>query len=606
MGLFRRADTNYLNNLITKGRYYKMNSNFNIINNKIIIRTKGRLCETKDELVKSELFIEIVKLCIQELDKKESTFLNIFENGTPNSNNIDLLIKTLQNLLILETENVKKIDPESEIFFKDIHLFKEFIEYLYNFWRGFERYVICDSEKAESLDKRPYRTFNQTIVNLTQIIRSVYRDIVENLTSTHPRIYRQVTAGAQFAAISIPLNIDYPDDYKKLNKVAVIRQLLLNPPHILNPPKNTRTGSFVKIDKNPLSSLEFISEEWLCYPAKVGELIINIYFHSNFYELGFSLCNLFDLAEDEDLEKKPDAVYVFGAPEGSLDSLAEFPTVFFDDEKNRIFSAACPRGDEYGYFGYLKKMVLTLHNAIMIKKGRLPFHGAMVKFSLKTGKEATLLIIGDTGAGKSETLEAFRSMAADMMKGMTIIADDMGSIEINAKGEIIGYGTEIGAFLRLDDLQPGYALGQIDRSIIMSANRINARIVIPVTTFENIIKGEKIDYILYANNYDEIDDDHPVLEKIFDAEKALNIFREGTVMSKGTTTSTGLVHSYFANIFGAPQYRKEHDIIAQRFFRAFFDNGIFVGQIRTRLGLSGWEMKGPLEASKELLAVIHS
>ncbi len=583
-----------------------MNPNFSIISNKIIIRTKGRLCETKDELVKSNLFIETVNLCVQDLIKKESNFLHIFSNNTPDSKSIDTLIKTLQNLVIIETENVIKIDSESEIFFKDIHLFKEFIEYLYNFWRGFERYVICDSETADSLDKRPYRTFNQTIVNLTQIIRSAYRDIIENLTGTHPRIYRQVTAGAQFAAISIPLSINYPDDYKKLNKVSVIRQLLLNPPHILNPPKNTRTGSFVKIDKNPLALLDVNAQDWLCYPAKVGELIINIYFHCNFYELGFSLCNLFDLAEDEDLIKKPDAVYIYGVPEGSLDSLAEFPTVFFEDEKNGIFSAACPRGDEYGYFGYLKKMVLTLHNAIMIKKGRMPFHGAMVKFLLKTGKEVTLLIMGDTGAGKSETLEAFRSMAADKIKGMTIIADDMGSLEINTKGEVIGYGTEIGAFLRLDELQPGYALGQIDRSIIMSANRINARIVIPVTTFENITKGEKIDYILYANNYDVIDDDHPILEKIDDAEKALNIFREGTVMSKGTTTTTGLVHSYFANIFGAPQYRKEHDEIAHRFFKAFFDNGIFVGQIRTRLGLSGWEMKGPMEASKELLTVINN
>ncbi len=35
----------------------------------------------------------------------------------------------------------------------------------------------------------------------------------------------------------------------------------------------------------------------------------------------------------------------------------------------------------------------------------------------------------------------------------------------------------------------------------------------------------------------------------------LDIFREGAVMSKGTTTSSGLVHSYFANIFGPPEYK---------------------------------------------------
>ena len=37
-------------------------------------------------------------------------------------------------------------------------------------------------------------------------------------------------------------------------------------------------------------------------------------------------------------------------------------------------------------------------------------------------------------------------------------------------------------------------------------------------------------------------------------------------MAKGTTTSTGLVRSYFANIFGPPQYRAIHDPLAERTF----------------------------------------
>ena len=45
------------------------------------------------------------------------------------------------------------------------------------------------------------------------------------------------------------------------------------------------------------------------------------------------------------------------------------------------------------------------------------------------------------------------------------------------KGSPIGYGTEIGAFLRLDDLQPGYAFGHLDRSIIMNPNQVNARLL---------------------------------------------------------------------------------------------------------------------------------
>jgi hypothetical protein len=180
----------------------------------------------------------------------------------------------------------------------------------------------------------------------------------------------------------------------------------------------------------------------------------------------------------------------------------------------------------------------------------------------------------------------------------------MGSIELDAKDCPVGYGTEIGAFLRLDDLQPGYAFGHLDRSIIMNPSQVNARIVFPVTKFETIIQGHKIDYILYANNYEEIDNEHPVIEKFDTAEWALDIFREGAVMSKGTTTSIGLVHSYFANIFGPPEYRCIHEAIAAKFFASFFRNKIFVGQMRTRLGIPGYESSGPHEAALELLRII--
>jgi len=228
----------------------------------------------------------------------------------------------------------------------------------------------------------------------------------------------------------------------------------------------------------------------------------------------------------------------------------------------------------------------------------------MVKIMLQGNKEATILLMGDTGAGKSETLEAFRVLADKYIRQLTIIADDMGSIELDSNGYPIGYGTEIGAFLRLDDLQPGYAFGHLDRSIIFNPSQVNARIVFPVTNFETVIAGHKIDYILYANNFEEIDTEHPVIEKFSSAEWALDIFSEGAVMSKGTTTSSGLVHSYFANIFGPPEYKELHDEIAAKYFASFFKHNIFVGQMRTRLGIPGYESSGPREAALELLKII--
>jgi energy-coupling factor transporter ATP-binding protein EcfA2 len=241
--------------------------------------------------------------------------------------------------------------------------------------------------------------------------------------------------------------------------------------------------------------------------------------------------------------------------------MATMPTVFYEGTEPDPLVGAVPGRNEFGYFGYLKKMILTLHNVKMMKINKMPYHGAMVRIALKGDegdKAVTILIIGDTGAGKSETLEAFRMIGEDQIEEIIIIADDMGSLDIDAQGRVIGYGTEVGAFVRLDDLQPGYAFGQLDRTIIMNPNQVNARVVLPVTTYENVIKGYPVDMVLYANNYEEIDDDHPIIERLTTVESALRVFREGTAMSKGTTTSTGLVHTYFVNIFGAVQYKSLH------------------------------------------------
>ena len=579
-------------------------STLSIIGNKVVLNIRERMCETAEEMLASDKFRQVLDHCLNKLRSNNSPLLEFFGGCSADEECVDDLVKTLSLLVKYEAKLVPHIFDRSDKFLKNLDKLAGFVEYLYDYWRHFDRFIINDSE-GDRLDKRPYRTFNETIEQLTHLIRTVYRHIQENITGSHPNVYRQVPAGAEMAVISLPKNIAYKgEQYKKLNSVPVIRQMLIYPPLVIQQPMNKRTGDFKKIDQNPIDLVTLNHNEWLCYPAKVGKMIIMVYFHLDFFELGFSMCNLFQLAEDSDLEKQPDALFIYGVAGTVLDGLSTYSTVFYDDDENGIFVGAIPDRPEFGYFGYLKKMILTLHNSIIMKTGLMPFHGAMVKIMLQGDKEATILMMGDTGAGKSETLEAFRVLAEKYIRELTIIADDMGSIELDAQGCPIGYGTEIGAFLRLDDLQPGYAFGHLDRSIIFNPSQVNARIVFPVTKFETVIAGHKIDYILYANNYEEIDNEHPVIEKFSSAEWALDIFREGAVMSKGTTTTSGLVHSYFANIFGPPEYKTEHELIAAKYFASFFKNNVFVGQMRTRLGISGYESSGPKEAAMALLKII--
>lgn len=579
-------------------------STLRIEGNKAVLYIRERMCETSEELLNSDKFRTILELSLRKLEKTDSPLLGIFNDNRVTEKGIETLLKTLVLLEKYRPDIIEHISRESADLIHDRQLLHGFVDYLYDFWRHFDRFIINDSE-GDRLDKRPYRTFNETIEHLTHLVRTVYRHIQENISGTHPMVYRQVPAGGEMAVITVPKKIPYIGEiYKKLDNIQIIRQMLIYPPLVIHQPMNKRTGFFRKVAVNPLELFHIDSGEYLCYPARVGKLLIMVVFHISFFELGFSLCNLFEIAGAEQLTRKPDAVFIYGTPGDVLNGLSDCQTIFHDDTGNGIFVGAVPAKPEFGYFGYLKKMILTLHNSIIMKEGKMPFHGAMVKILLQGGREATVLMMGDTGAGKSETLEAFRVLGEKEIRQLVIIADDMGSIELDENGYPVGYGTETGAFLRLDDLQPGYAYGHLDRSIIMNPSQVNARIVFPVTTYETVVKGHKTDYILYANNYEETGHDRPVIERFSTPAEALKVFREGKVMSKGTTTSSGIVSSYFANIFGPPEYRKLHDEIANHYFESFFRNRVFVGQMRTKLGIPGCETNGPREAATALLDII--
>jgi hypothetical protein len=575
----------------------------------IILHTEGMICSTPKQLFQSTEFNRIVALFVRKFVKQNSQIQNIRAMGLFKKSEGLHITDLLRMLSERPLEEIAKLYPEAQAFLEPQarHCLHVFVEEMYNFWRTFDRFMVLHSEPGpSSFDQRPYRSFNATIETLTHLIRGVYRDVCENITGDHPRVYRQVTAGCNVGLIAVPRQFTLPGGYcKTVGEVPFIRQILINPPMIIDPPMNIRTGQFNKVNTNPLEGVTLDKNSWLCYPAQVGPLVIFVYFHKRFMSLGCSLANLFEIATDEQIAKGPDAIFAYGVLPARLAEFGKLPMVFFDDEINNMLVAAIPGEDHFGYFGYLKKMVLTLHNIIIMKRGRMPFHGAMVHLLLNRGVSANVLLIGDTGAGKSETLEALRILGEDYISELRIIADDMGSLEINERdGKILGYGTEIGAFVRLDDLQKGYAFGQIDRAIIMSPQKVNARVVIPVTTPEEVLHGYPVDIILYANNYEEVDSDHQILEGFESYQHALQVFREGTSMSKGTTTSTGLVHSYFANIFGPPQYREQHEQLAEKTFRAAFDAKIYLGQMRTRLGIKGYEIEGPREAAKALFSLI--
>ena len=587
----------------------------------VVMHSAGPVCASTQELVESASFARVLDLYIDQLESHNPAALQDLgldadpaqDTGavvTSAGAEIDARRARLLDLLRLLANNplerVARTWVGSGNLLARRERLHEFVEGLYDFWRHWDRFLIVRAETvAEPRDKRPLRAFSQTVETLARLVRDLYRDVAENVTGGRPRVYRQVAAGAEVGVYAVHQKWPAPARYLELLAgIPFVRNLLMYPPLLLDPPTNTRSGQFTEVADNPLGGLSLEREQWLCYPALVGRLVVFVYFHQRFAGLGLSLANLFEVASDEEIAAGPDAVYLYGVPPPALARFGDLPTVFHEDAASRLLVAAVPLEDRFGYFGYLKKMVLTLHNVAAMDRGLMPFHGAYTRLVLADGAAAGVLIIGDTATGKSETLEALRIVGDERIREVRVIADDMGSLEVAADGRVLGYGTEIGAFVRLDDLQQGYAFGQMDRAIIMSPNRVNARVVLPVTSLEDVLHGYPVDYLLYANNYEAIDDGHPVLERLPEQEAALAVFSGGAAMSKGTTTSTGLTRSYFANPFGPAQRPEQYEALARKTFAAAYAAGVYVGQLRTQLGLPGAESSGPRAAAEALLELI--
>ncbi len=579
--------------------------------NQAILNVREQPCQTEKELLQSSPAQRVILKFIEELKEKDSRLLRIFPEELA-SQPAPTITERIHPLLIkLLDRPIEEVGPGSELG-EDVlghkDKFHQFIEKLYDFWRDYTRFIAKWTGYGSSEEgTRPYLQFNEELDELTELVRSAYRSIAENVTSSHPIVYRQVSAGFEVGLAVDKKEFNYPDLIKeKFGQVPVIEQVTIEPPFVIDPPMNKRTGMFQETDDNPIEGAEVNPQDWMCYPAKVGDLRIDVFFHQDFMDLGTSLANLFELATGDELEEEPDAVYAYGLDPEDMQEYGDLPTVFYRDEETDLLYGALPREPRFGYFGYVKKMMLTLHNTIAMDKGRMPLHGAMTRIFLRNQEDpVTIAIMGGSGAGKSETLEAFRVIGEELIQETEIICDDMGSLGINESGEVLGYGTETGAFVRLDDLQKGYAFEQLDRSIFMSPQRTNARALMPVAPIEKVLEGMPIDYFFYANNFEEVDEEHPIIERLESPEKAISVFSEGARMSKGTTSETGLSHTYFANPFGPAQFKEKHDEIAEKFFEQFYESQVFVGQLRTRLGISGMETEGPEKAAEALLELVR-
>ena len=552
-----------------------------------ILNYSAGYAHTPDQLLNSSTFSNFVHNYLDYLKETYDDLYFYALNGKTAREATFEILKLFRLLRVFKTEEI-----ESD-YLHDKAKLLEFVEMMYDFWKKHQRFSVVSVGQGNALQDM---SFVNADSNFHTLIIGAYRHIEERIMGRKNRVYRQLQAGTNAAvAVKKIHNTKLSEKYDALKDIEFIQSVMLRTPMILHPKSNKRTGMFTEVEENPIHDFTGNGDEWFCFPCKVVTLLAFIYFHRDFMASAVSLANLFELANEDECLKKPDLICLFGNQDNKEQ------TTFHYDAEDDVWIGCVSYHERIEYFGYLKKMTLTLHNVRKMQKGWLPIHGAFVNITLKSGKRKGIMLMGDSGAGKSESIEALKIAGADVIKDIEVVFDDMGTIHLE-DGVPYGQGTEIGAFIRLDDLDPGTPYRDMDRSIFMNPESSNnARVITPAAPYEIVAMNHKIDLFAYANNYD----DKLGMHRFEDLEDAKATCKEGKRMAKGTTQEVGISTTYFANPFGPMQQQEICEPLIDQMFTALRDNGVFVGEIYTHLGLNKENREGINIAAKQLLEFIE-
>lgn len=446
------------------------------------------------------------------------------------------------------------------------------VEDLYSFYRSFLRISVINLKNNKIVASEFMGIDNK----FNELIRDTYRAVEEKLQGFNNKTYRQVNAGTNACVLVEPHKWQIPAKYEQLKKINFINTIMLRPPMMMHTKSNKREGTFSAVKYNPIDHFTGDRDDWFCFPAKIGESLAFIYFHKDYFVSGLALANLFEVASPEEVEgAKPDLILLFG-----VDETEGQVSHYFHDEENDLWVGEVPYTDKTTYFGYMKKMCLTLHNLHMIYSNRLPIHGSMVRIKFSNGKTKTVVFFGDSGAGKSESIEALQEIADEKIVSMETIFDDMGSFAFDENGEIYAQGTEIGAFVRLDDLSSAVAFNNMDRGVYLNPELSNARVIIPANSLKRVVKHHKIDMWVYANNYDT----EVGIHQFESPEQAKETFIAGKRKALGTTDEVGMTTTFFANPFGPVQEEEKTRPVIDKVFDQLYKENVYIGEIYTHLG----------------------
>lgn len=554
--------------------------------NTVIINFDNRYFKNSNDLLNSTAYKDLITSYLDYIKEANIYLYNWLDENKKSKSIIQDIVYISKQLSILS------LDEIDHPYTNDKLKLNEVVEDIYIYWRKMSRYTMTKGSARRGYN---YSKFIDADNSFNNLILNTYRTIQERVQGAENHVYRELNSGSNGSFLVSQFKWDCPQAYESIKNIAFINKILLRTPMIISTESNKRKGMFTEATESPIKDFKFKEDEWFCLPVKAGNLLTFFYFNFKHISNALALANLFHIASsDECINKKPGAIVLFGVEDDKKE------TTFYYDKENDIWVGKVSDDTPVDYFGYNKKMILTLYNLYNMSKGNLPIHGSMIKLYFKNGKQKNVLFMGDSGTGKSETIEALTKVGKEHLSHYDVIFDDMGYARINEQGKIVASGSEIGAFIRLDDLDQSVIYSDMDRAIFFNPECVNARVVIPISKYEVITDEHHVDLFLYANNYTDKIGIH-----LFDnQDEAKQVFVEGKRMAMQTTQEIGLSKTYFANPFGPMQKQELCQPILDKLFAKMYENKLSVGEIYTCLGLENKKDKQIEQSALALLDLI--
>lgn len=282
----------------------------------------------------------------------------------------------------------------------------------------------------------------------------------------------------------------------------------------------------------------------IAFRAGITKQVVII--HKSYMHLVRDLVRLFPrLAEVTEVKNLSgadfDAATYFGIPKKFLGE--HQMTGFYKDEDD-TYVGWVNRDNTTDYIGYLKKLILTLHNKTVLDKGGLPFHGAICFYYYEDGTVEVVVKEGGSAVGKSEGLAAAREILSrykgrggyKKLVDIRIATDDMGALFLDKDGNIVVNGAETGSFSRMDQLTGTLFERDYAHLIALGARsnpgKTNERITIPhICATHHTLALHKVDVILSMDNF-QIPKGSSV--NITSVSDALDHVVEGARVNQGT------------------------------------------------------------------------